>query len=99
MQRGQASPEQVTEEVFVRPECDAIAHPRAVMVHAHHASAADGAMVSARRLRGSALLAITPVGEVEAVASSHLDDLLIKQPGRDGAGLFVVDHLGSRIIS
>ena len=47
-------------EVLVVVEPDAVVHPRAVVIHLHHASAADGAVVRARRLPALALAASAP---------------------------------------
>ena len=61
MQRRQDGPEQVAQEVLVRPERHAVAHPRTVMVHAHDTPAADAAVVRPRRLHTVALAAVTEI--------------------------------------
>ena len=49
MEAGHDRPEEVTEKELVRGEADAVADPGAVMVHPHHALAANAAVVRPRR--------------------------------------------------
>ena len=62
----------------MRPQRHAVAHPRTVMVHAHHTLVADRAVVSTRRLWLPTLVAVTPVKEVVAITRPDDDELIVK---------------------
>ena len=64
--RTQAPVEEEVPEILVGAETDAIAYPGAVVVHAHHAPAANRAVVRAWRLY---LLAFLTISESDVVVS------------------------------
>lgn len=63
-------------KVLMVVESDTVAHPRAVVVHPHDTSVADGTVVTARRPHNVALHTEPPVNERFNVRAEQVDHLV-----------------------